>query len=201
MTRDLGKTFQIVEPGLSMKKYPCCNRAQRALDALFDMMAEHQVSYDQVEKVIVDINLYDSYLMKYPHPKTGDEAKFSFPHILGAAILRGRVWVDSFTDESATDHALGEARKKIEVIIHPDWPLGRAEARTPVTVKLKDGKVITKEVAASSEPTMEQLINRYKEGAQRVYSSDQAEKSIEQLLNIEKLKDVSELMNLLTFIK
>ncbi len=201
MTRDLGKTFQIVEPGLSMKKYPCCNRAQRALDALFDMMAEHQVSYNQIEKVIVDINLYDSYLMKYPDPKTGDEAKFSFPHILGAAILRGRVWVDSFTDESATDHALGGARKKIKVIIHPDWPLGRAEARTPVTVKLKDGKVITKEVAASSEPTMEQLINRYKEGAQRVYSSDQAEKCIELLLNLEKLKNVSELMNLLTFTK
>lgn len=201
MTQDLGKTFQLIEPGLSMKKYPCCNRAQRALDALFDIMAEHKVVYDEIEKVIVDINLYDSYLMKYPNPKTGDEAKFSFPHILGAAILKGRVWVDSFTDESATDHRLHEARKKIEVITHTDWPLGRAEARTPVTVKVKDGRVITKEVAASSEPTMEQLINRYKEGAQRVYASDQTEKSIELLLNLEKLKDISELMNLLTFIK
>ena len=163
------------------------------------MVAEHNISYEEIEKVMVDVNLYDSYLMKYPNPKTGDEAKFSFPHILGAAILKGRVWVDSFTDESATEDALDKARKKIEVIVHPDWPLGRAEARTPVTLKLKDGRTFSGEVASAREPTMEQLLNRYREAAQKVFTSEQTEKSIEQLLNIEKLKDISELMNLLTF--
>jgi 2-methylcitrate dehydratase PrpD len=83
MTVDLGKTYQIVNPGISIKKYPCCYRSHRALDALFDITTEHHISYGDIDKVVVDLNLYDSYLMKFPDPKTGEEAKFSYPHILG----------------------------------------------------------------------------------------------------------------------
>lgn len=197
MTKDLGKTFQVVTPGISIKKYPCCYRSHRALDALFDLMAEHDVSYDAIERVTVDLNLYDSYLMKFPHPRTGEEAKFSYPHILGAALLNGRVWLEAFTEESVTDHAYQEAQKKIDVIIHSEWPSGRVDARTPVTVKLKDGRIFSKEIATPREPTMDQLLDRYREAAGGVLNPTQTEKSIELFLNMDKLKDVREVMNLL----
>jgi 2-methylcitrate dehydratase PrpD len=198
MTKDLGKTFQVVTPGISIKKYPCCYRSHRALDALFDLMAEHDISCDDIERVSVDLNLYDSYLMKFPHPKTGEEAKFSYPHILGAAILKGRVWLESFTDESVVDHAYQEAQKKIDVVIHPEWPAGRVDARTPVTIKLKDGRIFSKEIETPREPTMDQLLNRYREAADGVLTPDQTEKSIDLFLNMDKLEDVSVVMNLLT---
>jgi 2-methylcitrate dehydratase PrpD len=198
MTKDLGKTFQIVDPGISIKKYPCCYRSHRALDALFDLMSEHNISYSDIEKVIVDLNLYDSYLMKFPNPETGEEAKFSYPHILGAAILKGRVWLDSFTDESVVDQSYQEAQKKIDVIVHPEWPAGRVDARTPVTLKLKDGRIFSKEINTPREPTIDELLDRYREAANGILRRDQTEKSINMLLNMEKVKDVSELMNLLT---
>jgi 2-methylcitrate dehydratase PrpD len=50
--------------------------------------------------------------------------------------MKGKVWLDSFTDESATDRRYQEARKKVDVVIHPEWPPGRVDARTPVTIKL-----------------------------------------------------------------
>jgi 2-methylcitrate dehydratase PrpD len=198
MTKDLGKTFQIVDPGISIKKYPCCYRSHRALDALFDLMSEHNISYSDIEKVIVDLNLYDSYLMKFPNPETGEEAKFSYPHILGAAILKGRVWLDSFTDESVVDQSYQEAQKKIDVIVHPEWPAGRVDARTPVTLKLKDGRIFSKEINTPREPTIDELLDRYREAANGILRRDQTEKSIDMLLNMVKVKDVSELMNLLT---
>lgn len=198
MTKDIGKTFQIFDPGISIKKYPCCYRSHRALDALFDLVAEHHLSYHNIDKVTVDLNLYDSYLMKFPNPETGEEAKFSYPHILGAAILKGKVWLDSFTDESAMDGRYQEARKKIEVIVHSEWPSGRADARTPVTVKLKDGRVFSKEVQTPREPSLDELLNRYREAASGILKRDQTEKSIDLILKMEKVKDVSEIMNLLT---
>ncbi len=198
MTKDLGKTYQIVNPGISIKKYPCCYRSHRALDALFDLIAEHTISHDGIERVSVDLNLYDSYLMKFPHPKTGEEAKFSYPHILGAALLKGRVWLESFTDESVVDHAYQEAQKKIDVIVHPEWPVGRVDARTPVAIKLKDGRIFSKEIETPREPTMDQLLDRYREGADGVLTQDQTEKSIDLFLNMDKLEDVSVVMNLLT---
>ncbi len=197
MTKDLGKTFQIFDPGISIKKYPCCYRSHRALDALFDLMAEHHLSYHDIDKVTVDLNLYDSYLMKFPNPETGEEAKFSYPHILGAAILKGKVWLDSFTDESAMDDRYQEARKKIEVVVHSEWPSGRVDARTPVTVKLKDRRVFSKEVQTPREPSLDELLNRYREAASGILKRDQTEKSIDLILKMEKVKDVSEIMNLL----
>ena len=198
MTQDLGKTFQIVNPGISIKKYPCCYRSHRALDALFDLMAERHLSYNDIDKVTVDLNLYDSYLMKFPNPETGEEAKFSYPHILGAAILKGKVWLDSFTDESVTDHKYEEARRKVEVVVHTEWPPGRVDARTPVTIKLKDGRTFTSEINTPREPTLDELLNRYREAADGILKHDQIEKSIDKLLHLEKVKDVSGIMNLLT---
>lgn len=197
MTKDIGKTFQIFDPGISIKKYPCCYRSHRALDAFFDLVAEHHLSYHDIDKVTVDLNLYDSYLMKFPNPETGEEAKFSYPHILGAAILKGKVWLDSFTDESAKDDRYQEARKKIEVVVHSEWPSGRVDARTPVTVKLKDGRVFSKEVQTPREPSLDELLNRYREAASGILKRDQTEKSIDLILKMEKVKDVSEIMNLL----
>jgi len=40
MTRDLGKFSFIAEPGVFIKKYPCCFRINRALDATLGLMAE-----------------------------------------------------------------------------------------------------------------------------------------------------------------
>jgi 2-methylcitrate dehydratase PrpD len=197
MTRDLGKTYQVVDPGISIKKYPCCYRSHRALDALFDLMAEHRLAYNDIEKVTVDLNLYDSYLMKFPNPETGEEAKFSYPHILGAAILKGKVWLDSFTDESAFDEKYLEARKKIDVVVHQEWPPGRVDARTPVTVRLKDGKAFSKEINSPREPNLTELLNRYREAASGILKRDQTEKSIDLLLAMEKVKGISEIMNLL----
>jgi 2-methylcitrate dehydratase PrpD len=197
MTQDLGNTFQIVDPGISIKKYPCCYRSHRALDALFDLMDQHRLSYKDIEKVTVDLNLYDSYLMKFPEPETGEEAKFSYPHILGAAILKGKVWVDSFSDESVLDPDYREARKRVEVIVHPEWPPGRIDARTPVTIKLKHGGTFSKEINAPREPTHDELLNRYREAADGILGPDQTEMTIDLLVNLERVKNISEVMNLL----
>ena len=198
MTRDLGKTFQVVDPGISVKKYPCCYRSHRALDAFYDMVDEHHISHGDIEKVIVEMNLYDSYLMKFPEPKTGEEAKFSFRHIFGTALLKGKVWIDSFSDEAASDRRYVEARRRVEEVVHRDWPPGRVDARVPVTIKLKDGRTFSKENASPREPTLNQLLDRYREGAEGVLAPEQTKKSMELLLDMENSRDFSEIMSLLS---
>jgi 2-methylcitrate dehydratase PrpD len=198
MTRDLGKTYQVVDPGISVKKYPCCYRSHRALDAYYDMLEAQRISHDDIEKIVIDMNLYDSYLMKFPDPATGEEAKFSFRHIFGAALLKGKVWIDSFSDEAASDPEYAEARKRVEEVVHRDWPPGRVDARTPVTIKLKDGRTFCKENASPREPTMGQLLERYREAAEGILSREQTERSIVLLQDMENASDFSQIMALLT---
>lgn len=197
MTKELGQSFQIVNPGVSIKKYPCCYRSHRALDAYYDMVNEYHLSHEDIDKVIVEMNLYDSYLMKFPEPKTGEEAKFSFPHIFGTALLKGNVWIDSFSDEAAADPRYVQARKRVEEVVHRDWPPTRAEARIPVTIKLKDGRAFTKENASPREPTLNQLLDRYREAAEGVLAPEQTKRSVNLLLDLENSRDVSEITGLL----
>jgi len=197
MLMNLGDKYQITDPGISIKKYPCCYRSHCALDALFQIMAERDISYSDIEKVSVDINLYDSLLMKFQEPKTGEEARFSYSHILGTAILKGEVWLDSFTDASVSQQSFCDARKKVEVNVHPEWAKDRAQARTPVTVKVKNGGSFEKEVAVPREPTEKQLLDRYRKAAGGVLTLDQTERSIEKLLVLEEVDEISELMRLL----
>lgn len=197
MTEDLGQRFQILDPGVSVKKYPCCYRSHRALDALFDILNEQGVSYDDIARVAVDLNLYDSYLMKFPDPRNGEEAKFSYEHILAAAILKGEVWLDAFTDESVVDPGYLAARKKIDVVVHPEWPVGRADARNPITVRLKDGRVFSREVDSPREPDLGQLLDRYRQSADGLLAPGQAEKSAELLLDMEHLDSISTALQLI----
>jgi len=198
MLRDLGKSYQIVDPGISLKKYPCCYRSHRALDAYYDLLTEHRIGPADVDKIVVDMNLYDSYLMKFPEPRTGEEAKFSFPHIFGAALLKGKVWIDSFSDEAVADASYAQARRRVDQVVHPDWPTTRAEARIPVTLKLKDGRTLTKENATPREPTLDELLARYREAADGVLTRENTERSIERLLVLEQVGDFSQVMALLT---
>ncbi|MBI4195404.1 MAG: MmgE/PrpD family protein [Betaproteobacteria bacterium] len=144
------------------------------------------------------MNLYDSYLMKFPEPKTGEEAKFSFRHIFGTALLKRKVWIDSFSDEAASDRRYVEARARVEEVVHRDWPPGRVDARIPVTIKLKDGRTFSKENASPREPTLNQLLDRYREAADGVLAPEQTKRSMELLLDMENSRDFSEIMSLLS---
>lgn len=195
MTRELGRSYQIVDPGISVKKYPCCYRSHRALDAFFDLLEEHRIGVGEIDRVVVEMNLYDSYLMKFPEPRTGEEAKFSFRHIFAAALVRGRVWIDSFTDEAVGDPAYVQARSRVEEIVHRDWPPGRVDARTPVTIHLKDGRRLSRENPAPREPTLDQLLDRYRDAARSVLGRERTEESLELLLDMERTQDFSKVMS------
>ena len=112
--------------------------------------------------------------------------------------MKGRVWIDSFDDGSAVDPRYREARKRVDVVIHHEWPPGRVDARTPVTIKLKDGRTFSREISTPREPTLNELLDRYREAADGILSRDRTENSIELLLGMDRVKDVSEIMALVT---
>ena len=86
----------------------------------------------------------------------------------------------------------------MEEVVHSEWPPGRVDARIPVTIKLKDGRTFSKENASPREPTMNQLLDRYREAAGGILTPEQTKRSMELLLDMENSRDVSEIMGLLT---
>ncbi len=76
-------------------------------------------------------------------------------------------------------------------------------AGNPITVKLKDGKTFENQVntprgTPEAPLTLRELSDKYRDCAQRVLSHKQVERSIELLLALENVKNINDLMNVVT---
>jgi len=196
MTRGLGSgSFYITDPGVSIKKYPCCFRTHRAVDATLEILQENNVSYEGVAEIQVDENLYDRSLLKYSEPTSGGEGRFSMEHCLAAALVDRRIDESTFSTGKIGD--LKEARAKINVIVHPEWPPERGAARTPVVIKLKNGKEYFRELDKPRDPTREETLDRYRVNAREVLSERDAESTAEKIMELENVMNIREFMELI----
>jgi len=50
MTENLGKPFDVSQPGVQLKKYPCCGSTHPTLDTILKLMQEHPFKPEEVER-------------------------------------------------------------------------------------------------------------------------------------------------------
>lgn len=198
ITKNLGKRFFLVDDPVCIKKYPCCFRIHRAIDATLEIIEDYGLSYDSIKEIEVGINQYDDNVLKLGEPQSADDAEFSISHSLAMLILDKKLNKESFSDENVTSSRSKKAREKINVIVHHEWPAGRTESRTPVSIRLYDGTIYEKDLLRPRKPTEKELIEKYEECATDiVLSKEDKRKALELLFKLEKVANVSEVMNIL----
>jgi 2-methylcitrate dehydratase PrpD len=200
----LGDGWRVMEIG--MKKYPCCYLMQRNIDAVLDLIAEKNISWDGVETVEHKINQTVALYLKYSQPESAEDARFSLEHSTVAAFFDKDVFLHSFTDEKARDPKFREARKKVKVTVHPEWPKGYFSFESPVTIRMKDGTELKKlAVIARGDPSMklgiDGVMKKFMDCVDfaGILSRNQAEKAAGIVFSLEKVRDVSEITNIFTF--
>ena len=203
VTDNLGKDWEIVTPGLAIKRYPCCGANSRALDGILQIVQEHNISFTKVESVEVEMSSYASHNLRFNKPSTGYQGKFSMQYNMAAAILDGKVDIDSFSDEKASSPKMKEALSKVKVTIRPEWVSDIEIRRAPVTVKMKNGQeytnVVEKQRGHQENPlSEEELQAKYRYCAERTLPKDKVEASINLVQSLEKLSDIIPLMDAVT---
>lgn len=147
--RDLGRPFVITDPGLALKKFPCCYATHRAMDGLLALRSKLGFEANGVEKIVCHMPPGGMRVLTYPRPVTGLEGKFSLPYTLAAGALDGRYTLDSFTDAAVRRKEIADLYARIDAVEHPscqgDDP--HFETRSSgsrgfveVEVKLRDGR-------------------------------------------------------------
>jgi 2-methylcitrate dehydratase PrpD len=200
----LGSHWSIVDPGLTVKRYPCCGGNLRALDAARAIIEENKIKFDDAAKLEVEVHPDLLNTVRFHKPTEGFRGKFSIDYVLAAMLLDGRVDLDSFSDEYCRNPRMRESLDKVQVIRHPEWgddPVSRR--RAPVTITLKDGRKFTKQVdkvrgSPGNPMTRDELLEKYRGCATRVFQGERLEKSIAALENLDKLGSVKELMDAVT---
>ncbi len=199
---DLSDASRTMEIG--MKKYPCCYLMHRNIDGVFDLIKEHGLKWDDVDSVEVGINHTVSLYLKYAEPGTGEDARFSIPHVVAAGFLDGEVFLPTFTDEKVRDPRFKEARKKVKVVVHPEWPHGYFAYKSPLTIRLKNGSVCEKIcVSAKGDPCMrlsdDEIMKKYMDCITYAGTlpQERAERVAAMALAMEEISDISALTDLL----
>ena len=139
----LGRRWEIVEGGITVKLYPSCAATHPTIDTLIDLRREHGIDPAAVEAVEVDVDPVTPTVLIHDRPATGLEGKFSLHYCAAAALAFGRVGIDTFEDDAM--RAPAAARLVPRVTMRADKQLGRespplTEAR--VAVRLSDGRTL-----------------------------------------------------------
>ncbi len=197
MTENLGKPFDVVEPGIQLKKYPCCGSTHPTLDALLRLKKEHPSPPEKVERVECVVDPSRIHILVHPNPQTGLEGKFSLEYCIAAAILKGKTSLVDFQDDRVKEKNIQSLLPKIQIIRQP--------SPSPFSVKLKiilqDGKAL--ETTGDRSPgitSWEDLSEKYKDCLAGTLPSQQIQQSLEMIQDLEKVKNISEVIKTLVML-
>ena len=95
---NVGRAWQILKQGLSVKKYPLCYCTHRALDGMLDLIGTHKVVPEEVASITVSTSRRNTTILRNARPQTGLEAKFSMQFAMASAIVAGRAGLGELTD-------------------------------------------------------------------------------------------------------
>jgi 2-methylcitrate dehydratase PrpD len=202
----LGKPWGYVAKGVAIKPYPCGNLQQPAMDKLRDLVVQHDIRPDQVERLAVKSHRLMPLNLTYHRPVTGLEGKFSMEFSLASILVMRRAGLAEYSDAVVNRPDVQEAIRKIDYSVFSEE---EAEAKgytlltTFLDIKLKDGRTFSARVdaakgSASLPMTEEEVARKFQECAEFAgCPAGRAEKIIELALNLEKVGDIRELTRLL----
>jgi 2-methylcitrate dehydratase PrpD len=194
MTENLGKPFDVQQPGIQLKKYPCCGSTHPSLHNLSQILQEHPFRPEDVEKVEVEVHPDRIHVLVHPNPHNGLEGKFSLEYCLATMILNGRVSIGHFTDERVTDQKAKAFLPRIKA--GQDTNLNPWDVHLKIT--LRDGRVLEKSGGRDRGITdWEELVAKYRDCLGEILPTVQIEQSLQMIQELEKVKNISEIIKTL----
>jgi 2-methylcitrate dehydratase PrpD len=209
----LGTPFVIVDPGLALKKFPCCYASHRAMDGLLALRESLGFTAATLERVICRMPPGGMQVLTYPRPRTGLEGKFSLHYPLAAGVLDGGFSLASFTDEAVNRPEIEALYGRIDVSEDdacrgddPAFEKRSSGSRGFVTVevRLRDGR--SKQIRVDKAPgsparalSWEELRGKFMDCARSAphVGAARAEEAFAALRELEGSGDIRTLVDLL----
>lgn len=208
LTEGVGREWKMLKT-VTHKPYPCCGDFHVGLDCFIKIIEEHNLKPADIEKVKIQTNP----VVTHPIHMTRDikdhiVAQFSMPYCVAAAAN----WV-SFAEwqdpDRISDPGILKFMDKIHIEAHPQF--FEVQAKEPGSI-MTTVEVVTKNRTfreegkfargfSNSELTKlpdEELIKKFKLNASKVLSKNKVEKAATMLMNLEKVKNIREVVKQVT---
>jgi len=201
-SKSFGKPLVLSLPNVGLKKYPSCFATHQALDAVFDLLSNHDFSAKDVAEIKCETAPRFLRVLNYHAPNTEIEAKFSMEYCIARAIIDKKLELAQFTLAKVQDPQVKELEDRVRFTVHPKQQSEEGFGFSSVTVILKNGEHLNKEIInPSGSPintiSREILLAKYFDCTKEVLTQDNVNRSIEYLENLENLSSVKELISVI----
>ena len=143
-----GEPWDIVDPGVAIKQYPCCGSTHPAIDAMLMLVRAHHLTPAKVAKIESWTHPRRLAHTNRPDPKGELDAKFSVQYCLARALVSGKVAIAHFEDGSYLDLAVQAVLPQVTSLAWPARKMDLSEHfGADVKVTLNDGRVLEQSVA------------------------------------------------------
>ena len=201
----LGRPHSIVNPGVSVKPYPCGSLSHPSMDAMLKLVTDHNIQPDQIKAIRLRAGSNILEPLRYQTAKTELEAKFCVPFLLGVIALRRKAGIQEFTDEFVASAPIQQIMTKVSTVFDQKIEaMGFDKIRSIVEVDLVDGRALTQpsDERYRGSPawpfTIAELRERFADCASPLLSKDRIQRALDQIESVEKIKDIRELTRTLT---
>lgn len=199
----LGRQWETLRIGF--KPYPCCHYNHAYLDCVIDLRRRHRLSPEQVERVECLVPEGEVPIVCEPResklrPRTPYEAQFSLPYSVAAALIDGRVTLETYAAERLDDAATLRLTARV---VHGVDAASTFPKGFPgwVRIHLRDGRTVEARApdgrGGPDRPLgTEAVIAKFRDNAGRVLPASRVQDVERVALALDALEDVGDLMRL-----
>jgi 2-methylcitrate dehydratase PrpD len=142
----LGAPYSILNPGVSIKPYPCGVLGHPSMDAMRTLVIDHDVQPGQIRGIRLRAGSNILNPLRYPIAHSELEAKFCPAFMLSSIALRRKAGIHEFTDEFVRSAPVQRMMAKVQTVLDPVIEArGFEKIRSIVEIELEDGRLLRAE--------------------------------------------------------
>ena len=194
LTRGLGESYRLVDPGFDIKRFPAQVYMQNPIEAVLNLRQEHDLQAGMVNRLTIQMRGRGH---SGPLPISGLDGKFSVEYCCAAALLDGKVSIETFTDQRRFSQDMEETLSKIHV-----EPGEETSGVVTAAAQLHDGSTVSAECrgfrgSTANPMSREERMDKCWDCVLRVLSDQDADRLFTLLEDLENVADVSAIMEIL----
>jgi len=200
----LGNPWTFAFPGVSIKPHPSGSLTHPGMGLALELILEHDIKPGQVERVSIGVNRQNVNALIHNRPRNELQAKFSMPFCIAILLLRRKAGLAEFTDAVVNRPDVKAMIERIDYNVHPEAEAaGYEKMTTLIEIKLADGRTISGRAdfgkgSPANPMSDDELAVKFREcAAWGGLPRTDAEKIIELVFRLDKLKNINELTRLL----
>lgn len=202
-TEELGKKF--VSRDVNIKPYSCCGSVHSSIDGVLQLVKGNDIKRADIKKVTIKTAKAVKVQCGFDYePLSVLQAQMSMQYCVGLAIMEGQILLDQFSPEMISNPKILKMAKRVQIVVDPEIDQVYPEKfASKVEILTEKGEVYKTRVdfaVGSPENPMsfDNMVKKFRSLTFRLRAPDRIDAMIERIMNVERLADIKELIQLLT---